>query len=247
MTSNWGSGAELDVVSADEDGLSYDLDTYRRLLQRLLADGYEFVGFEGSIESSEVALRHDVDLSLECAVDMARLEASLGVTSTYFVLVTAPAYDLLAPENRRRLRCIRDAGHEIGLHFDPHAYWRSEPSRSELHRRVDADRTALARVLDDDVGVVSIHVPPSWALDEDFDGFESTYQPAYFSDVGYVSDSSQKWRSERPFDDGVPDAMQLLVHPGLWHSEDRPIAAIVEALRDRRVDGLDGYLDDIGG
>lgn len=246
MTSRWPSSGGAAFADASEEGLAYEEATYRALLAELLDAGYEFVGFDGRLEAGQVALRHDVDLSVERAVEMARLEASLGIRSTYCFLATAPVYDLLTPANRRRLRCIRDAGHDVGLHFDPHHYWAREPEPSELRARVDADRAVLERVLDDEVSAVSIHIPPEWALDRDFEGFESTYAPRYFSEVGYVSDSSQKWRDGHPFTAGLPDAMQLLVHPGLWHPSDRPVEEILDDVRRRRVGALDDYLADIG-
>lgn len=246
MTSKWQRGSEAAFANASSDGLEYDLDTYRRLLEGLLDAGYEFVGFDGEIDDDEIALRHDVDLSVERAVEMARLEASMGISATYCFLVTAPAYDLLSPVNRRRVRCILDAGHDVGLHFDPHHYWEREPDEAELQARVEGDSAVLERVIDDELAAVSIHIPPEWALDVDFEGFESTYAPRYFSDVGYVSDSSQKWTDGHPFDDGVPDAMQLLVHPGLWHDSHRSLTDVVEGVRDRRTAEVDHYLDDIG-
>lgn len=242
MTSEPPAGSSQ-VVAADtevaEGGLTYDLEAYRRLLERLQAAEYTFVGFDGPVGPREVALRHDVDLSVERAAAMAELEASLGVSSTYCFLVTAPVYDLLEPEQRRRVESIVDAGHDVALHFDPHRYWEGRPGPAELEERVAAECESLERAAGTDVDVVSVHIPPEWALGTVIDGFESTYQPRYFEDVTYVSDSSQKWRREHPFADELPRRMQLLVHPGLWHGTHRPMAEIVSECRarcDRRVE-----------
>ncbi|WP_248516619.1 hypothetical protein [Salinarchaeum laminariae] len=242
------------------EGIAYELDVYAGLLEGLLARGYEFVGFEGAIADGEIALRHDVDISLARAAAMARAEAELGVTSTYCVLVTNPLYDLLAPDSRRHLHTILSAGHDVGLHFDPHYYWEAEPVVEDLEARVLEDRAALEHALsfvareqpgpvavDSTVVATSIHQPPEWALGATFDAFENTYEPAYFTDVAYVSDSGGKWRSERPFTEGVPDAMQLLVHPGLWGSADRSLATILEHHREQCHDRIERYVGPFGG
>lgn len=227
-------------------GLSYDLGTYAQLLRGLVHADYEFVGFDGPLGPREVALRHDVDLSIERATIMADLEATLGVQSTYCFLVTAPVYDLLLPEHRRRLESILDAGHDVGLHFDPHRYWDDEPDPDEVEAEVAAELASLERAVDTDVEVVSFHVPPDWALATAYDGFESTYRPRYFEDVTYVSDSSQKWVGKHPFAESVPRSMQLLVHPGLWHRTHRPMAEIVADRRDRCTRRIREYLDPLG-
>jgi hypothetical protein len=258
-----GSGADgspptadlWDATPADDrhDGVPYELDVYAGLLEALLARGYEFVGFDGEIGDGQIVLRHDVDISVERAAAMARVEADLGIASTYCLLVTNPLYDLLAPENRAHVRAIVECGHDVGLHFDPHYYWDEEPAVEDLEARVVADRTALEAVLDAllpavaPVVATSIHQPPDWALGARFDAFENAYEPRYFETVEYVSDSAGKWRSDRPFADGVPSAMQLLVHPGLWTSDDRQLPAILEERRERCHRRIEAYVGPFGG
>lgn len=235
------------AAGVEPAGIGYDLASYHQLLRGLVHADYEFVGFDGPIGPREVALRHDVDLSVERATIMADLEASLGVESTYCFLVTAPVYDLLAPEHRRRVESILDAGHKVGLHFDPHRYWDDEPDRDRVEARVAEERISLERVTGTEVDVVSVHIPPDWALGTVYEGFESTYHPRYFEDVTYVSDSSQKWCREHPFAEEVPRSMQLLVHPGLWHRTHRPMAEIVADRRQRCDRRLEEYLAPLGG
>lgn len=238
---------------AGSEGIPYELDVYAGMLEALLERGYEFVGFGDAVDDGQIVIRHDVDLSLERAAAMARAEADLGVASTYCLLVTNPLYDLLAPENRAHLQTIVECGHDVGLHFDPHYYWDDEPAVEDLEARVVADRTALEGVLDalipDGVAVAatSIHQPPDWALGARFDAFENAYEPRYFEEVEYVSDSAGKWRSSRPFEDGVPASMQLLVHPGLWGVDDRPLPAILEERRDRCHRRIEAYVGPFGG
>ena len=53
-----------------------------------------------------VILRHDIDYSLDKAVALAELERELGVSSTYFVLLTSEFYNLLSKDNLSKISKI---------------------------------------------------------------------------------------------------------------------------------------------
>lgn len=227
---------------------------YRNFLERLRADGYDFRGFEQVPGDGELVLRHDVDLSLESAVEMARIEADLDVRSTYFVLLTSPLYNPMDRGARERLHRIESLGHDVALHFSTHAYPELDrrPPAGAVESRVEDELAALARLGLDVPRTVSFHMPPDWALGRDFEGFQSTYAPAYFEDVAYVADSTQRWRGEPPAVDDVDGPMQVLTHPGLWGEDDadfegRVEQAIVESCRrtqrTARAEFLDGGSD----
>jgi len=228
------------------DALAYTFDAYRDVLTGLAERGYDFVGFDGDVGDGEVLLRHDVDLSLDRALEMARVEAGLGVRSTYYVLVTAPVYDVISPHGRHVLRQIADLGHDVGLHFNAHGRWTCAPADDVLAHHVDNERGVLERWVNGIVEPFSFHRPPDWALGRRFDGLTHTYQPRYFSDVAYVSDSNQKWRTDPPFPDGPPEAMQILVHPGLWGPEDRSLDAVFERTKREAYADVDAYVDPMG-
>jgi hypothetical protein len=90
---------------------------YRRLLSLALAHDYALVTLESWLSNPELArlpavmiVRHDVDQYPASALRMAAIEAELGIRSTwYFRWRTAhPAV----------VGAIRDAGHEVGLHYE---------------------------------------------------------------------------------------------------------------------------------
>jgi hypothetical protein len=64
----------------------------------------------------DLALRHDVDSSLESALELARRERDRDLHATYFVLHTAPYWS--RSELLDRLRELQSLGHEIGFHND---------------------------------------------------------------------------------------------------------------------------------
>lgn len=225
--------------------LTYSLESYERLLESLLEDGFTFTDFS-TLERDEIVLRHDVDLSPETALEMARIEADLGVQSTYCFLLTTPIYNLLEVDNANALHEIESLGHDVALHFNTHHYWSERPRTDQLTAQVLAELDVLGQLVDQDVDTVSFHRPPEWVLGVGFDGFENTYQPAFFDDTRYTSDSNQKWRGEPPFPDGRPDHLQLLVHPGLWGTTERTLEEIIETIATERYDHVDRYLEALG-
>lgn len=233
------------VSPADLDTVEYRLDAYESLLESFQDAGYEFTGFDptNGPESGEILLRHDVDLSVDRALAMAECEHRLGVQSTYCVLACAPAYDLTQPRTVRMLQRITKLGHDIALHFDPHAYWKHDdnPDSDLVAAKVDEELTLLGRLLDREISTASFHMPPPWVLDRCYEPFVNTYAPAFFSDIEYFSDSSQKWTTNPPFPNGLAETFQLLVHPGLWAAEHRPMAEIVSERCDERRAAVDHY------
>ena len=66
---------------------AFDLDHYRELLDAAAAGGYRFATFEGEPQPGDVLLRHDVDLSLEAALELGRLERAEAAARLLEVVV----------------------------------------------------------------------------------------------------------------------------------------------------------------
>lgn len=73
--------------------------------------------FFGDAGREAIGMRHDVDNLLAPAVAMAQWEADRGFRSTYFILHTAP-YWQMKDELRAGLEAIAECGHEIGFHIN---------------------------------------------------------------------------------------------------------------------------------
>lgn len=222
----------------------YSYAAYRDLLDDLRAAGYEFGAFDGPPDEGTVVLRHDVDWSPERAARMAAIEADRGVTATYFVLVTSPLYNVLTREVRDAIETIESLGHRVGVHVSTHQYWDDDPGDEAVAARVREEQAVLDTVVDDVAEAVSFHIPPEWVLGVDYDGFTSAYAPAYFEEVAYVADSTQRWRAEPPFEGAIPDRLQVLVHPGAWAETDQGFLDRLDAERERRFDAVRASLDD---
>lgn len=230
---------------AELSSLQYRLDSYGALVRSFRDAGYEFGRFDEPPDEMEVLIRHDVDLSIDRAVTMAERERELGVTATYCFLLGAPAYNLAWPQNVRKIQRISKLGHDIALHFDTHSYWTEgdEPSGTSIAAKVTDELDVLSRLVGEDLSTASFHIPPDWVLDRPFEAFTNTYAPAFFGDIQYRSDSSQKWCTDKPFPNGLGETFQLLVHPGLWNAVHRPMADILDTTQQRAHEWVDGYFE----
>jgi hypothetical protein len=175
----------------------FDLDHYRELIEAARAGGYRFAFFDREPELGDLLLRHDVDLSLDAAVELAELEAELGAQSTYFLMTRSVFYNLASPEGERALARLRELGHRVGLH----AVWPG----AELDARFDP--------------VIAWHNPDPDFMSEPVDGAVNVMQASYFDPDHYRSDSNQHWRSGCPHEAlaaGDFEWLQLLTHPEIW-------------------------------
>src|SRR5262249_60372343 len=87
---------------------AFDLDHYRELLDA--AGGYRWTFFDEEPRAGDLFLRHDVDMSLEAALEMAELEAERGVQGTYFLMTRSGFYTLGTRQGDKTLHTLREEG-----------------------------------------------------------------------------------------------------------------------------------------
>lgn len=150
--------------------------------------------------------RHDVDVSLDAAVQMARFAQLAGIKSTFYVRVTGEEYNVFSLAGEHALERIADYGHRIGLHVDercaasPLIAWR------QARRLVEATDVPI------DVHAVSFHMPTAAVLWKDYDSFESAYARKW--EGRYVADSRREFGPEK--EALVQDGWQVGLHPEWW-------------------------------
>lgn len=197
----------------------FTLKHYSEILEIAKSNGYVFLGFHDPSppKGKIIYLRHDIDVCLEEALDMATVEAELGIRSVYFVLVNSPLYNLLAADSIELISQIQEKGHWIGLHFDP-VLLTSSSDEGLLEREVQKFLEFFRNKFNL-VPVVSFHRPIPEVLGKDFQSFVSTYSRRFFSDIKYISDSRGIWREGCPckvLKEQTYMALQMLVHPIWW-------------------------------
>jgi hypothetical protein len=199
---------------------AFSLEHYREILRAARAGGYRFATFAHPPEQGDLLVRHDVDLSLEAAVEMAELEAAEGAVTTYLLMTRSVFYNLASREGETAIARLRALGHEVGLH--------AVYPRATLDERFDP--------------VVAWHNPDPEYMSAPIAGAVNVMEPPYFDPAQYRSDSNQRWRSGCPHQElraGAFPWLQLLVHPEIWvypgATMGETMRAMLDAQRDRRL------------
>jgi hypothetical protein len=198
---------------------AFDLTHYRELLEAAQGGGYRFAAFDHDPKPGDLFLRHDVDLSLEAALELAEVEHDAGAQATYFLMTESVFYNLASPAGERALVRLRELGQRVGLH----AVW----PRATLDDRFDR--------------VIAWHNPDSDYMHDPVEQAVNVMESRFFSPETYRSDSNQRWRHGCPHDElrqGRFEWLQLLTHPEIWVYPGRTMretmASMLEAERERR-------------
>lgn len=202
--------------------MNFTAENYRELLRFALVNGYSFVFFgDNSVKNKKIYLRHDVDFSLDNALEFAILESELNIHSTYFFIVTSPFYNLMSEKSQTILQKIIKLGHKIGLHFDSKAY--EKISLENIVHLVKNEKKILEMIVDTKITAVSFHRPNPVILNADiYLGRDciNTYSKKYFDSIKYISDSRMNWKQD-PFkiieSNQFPE-IQILTHP-IWYGK----------------------------
>lgn len=197
----------------------FSLEAYAELLGALREQGYAVRGFDAAEPGERhLVLRHDIDMSLDAALRLAEHEHAQGARATYFVLLRTEFYNPFSGAGRTQLEQIRALGHEVGLHFDAALY---APETDALEQACTRECRVLEEILGSAVEIVSFHRPAPALLGSEarLGGRRHTYEPRFFDEMGYCSDSRGGWHHGPPLEHpAVAEgrALQLLTHPIWW-------------------------------
>jgi hypothetical protein len=196
---------------------------YGELLSGLRDAGYSFCGYEeieGCLREKQsfVVLRHDIDLSLRSALEIARIEYEQGARATYFVLFRSPFYNILSRSNMQIMQEIHHYGHQIATHLDLTAY------DNDLRKALVEVEVLYTFYPYINKEIASLH--SSYDLDQmpvtSSYQLNNVYGPCIRKDVAYISDSTGRWRYGHPFASEAFEnrkPIQLLTHPVWWVQE----------------------------
>jgi hypothetical protein len=191
----------------------FSLAHYAELLAAAKAGGYRFAGFDEPPEADDLLLRHDVDLSLDAAVQMAEVEAEAEAWSTWFLMTRSVFYNLDSSEGERAIARLRDLGGRIAHH----AVW----PNVDLDERFEP--------------VVAWHNPEAEFMSAAVEGATNVMTSPWFDPDHYRSDSNQRWRHDCPHDRlerGEFEWLQLLIHPEIWVYDGQSMAETMRSFLD---------------
>lgn len=165
-----------------------------------------------------VVLRHDVDLGLGPARDLADCERSWGLRATYFIRADDRAYSLRSPANVSMIRRIAQ-WHEIGLHAVVTDTPECDTDPAKLVTTLQGQRAYLEEAVGVSIGGFSFHKPGQGFLwgDPLISGLHNAYAGTFRD--RYVSDSGGRFSrsvAQRAVALARNRGSQLLIHPVWW-------------------------------
>jgi hypothetical protein len=212
--------------------LSHDFTpaAYTDLIQQFKDAGYSFIKFTDTPSSAPyVYWRHDVDISLDAAYQIAALEHEMNIHATYFVLLRSPLYNLFSARAGEILNQVIAWGHDIALHIDLSLYG------ADVSGAVMQEIALLQQFYPQaNTQIVSFHRPGVMgkSIYEVQLPIRHTYEAPFFKAIQYISDSKGRWHYGHPLESAAFQAkqpMQVLTHPIWWV---HPGANPIEKLRD---------------
>jgi hypothetical protein len=226
---------------------------YKALIAELLGRGYLTRSYaDADPTQPHLILRHDLDMSLDAAQPIAEIEHQLNVKSHFFVLIRTEMYNVFSARAVRAIRCLQSLGHDIGLHLDASFY-------GDVVKDLDAGARTECDVLEQVTGTpvrfISFHRPAKSLLGHSgsLAGCRHAYEPRFFSEMGYCSDSRGDWHFGHPLAHAAireHRALHLLTHPIWWQSKgvdgavallDRFVDDRVALLRNELADNCEPY------
>lgn len=214
---------------------TFTYDGYVRLLSSLREAGYTLTSFqhEKTVSTPRAIIRHDLDVAVGNVATIANIENGLGVSATYFVMLTSPLYNVMDAENTSLLTEIKDGGHEIGLHFD--ASKCADLGSINFERAVIKELNTFRSIFGFEAKSISWHIPQKELLGTSIDFLKqqsiiNAYDPRYFKKYKYLSDSSARWR-DNPYsfmDVEKYPLLQILTHPIWYGRTESNILQIIE-------------------
>tara|TARA_B110000438_G_scaffold224567_1_gene218367 strand:- start:2581 stop:3267 length:687 start_codon:yes stop_codon:yes gene_type:complete len=214
---------------------------YKKLLQSIIDKKYSFVKF-GDIDNnkdSQIILRHDIDLDIDLALDMAIIENTLDIKSTYFFLLTNDSYNLISERNSSLLMKIKQLGHSISLHFDMEIY--KDPKKG-----LEIELDIFKKNFQERVDIVSIHRPSQDFLKNPNGYFNvnNSYEDIFTKNAKYFADSGGNFKYGSPVNSKAfrkNENLQLLIHPIWWINSENTIKETVNKTIDNKRNKLEEH------
>ena len=224
------------------DFKSFDLNRYEKVLNKLSMFGKFTSSTENSLAKNSFFLRHDVDLSLQNAHLMFKIEKKIGIDSHFYFRTGSPTYSVNSPKFKEIVAEMQQYGACIGLHFERFNNKKSEDY--EFKMQIDL----LENSINAEIVHFSPHNPGS-LLNTKVYGLSNKYINAYSFvnefQFGYISDSNGSWKEiylieflrhlgKKPY--------QILIHPEWWTDKSLdPLSRIINVYSNSYLENLSEY------
>lgn len=178
--------------------LDFTLQKYKELCEAIMEE-YTPITVESYLTKKPsgklVILRHDVDRKPESALNMAKIENDLGITSTYYFRMKKNVF------KRKIIKEIANMGHEIGYHYEV-----LDKAKGDFEKAIKIFGEELKEFSEVcEVTTVCMHGNPlsKWINKDlwtkynlkDFGIIGEPYLSIDYTRVLYLTDTSRRWNS----------------------------------------------------
>jgi peptidoglycan/xylan/chitin deacetylase (PgdA/CDA1 family) len=186
-----------------------------------------------------ILLRHDVDISLDCALKLAKLEHEHGLKATYFILLHSEYYNALSESNQIKIKEISDLGHEIGLHYDTN--FLSKNNKNAI-LQIKQESEILSNLIGKKIKSIAQHntsISSSLNIESNPD-FIDPRSVDILQKIMYISDSGHYWREGCMCKHiNKHEKLQILTHPIWWNDDSRTIEKSFEQFKNDQIKKID--------
>ncbi|TAA72861.1 polysaccharide deacetylase family protein [Planococcus salinarum] len=231
--------------------MEFTYNAYKELLILLKENNYHDIIYGEKGNGKTVILRHDVDYSLEKALDIAIIENEMDMKSTYFILISSDFYNVFSKKSIEFIQRIKGLGHEVGLHFDEKKY--NINNIDDIKKEIFTEIKIISQLFNFKVNTVSMHRPSQFLLNENLDlgNVINSYSQAYFKEMKYISDSRMNWR-ENPVENIISNNyknLHILTHP-FWYANEsetmeHKIEMFINGAKNERYETLKNNITDL--
>jgi len=190
---------------------------YSKILENV-KKSFKFSNYE-EFSSNDIILRHDVDVSLDAALKIGKIESDLGICSTFFILFHAELYNPFSLNSSKIVSKLIKMGHKIGLHYHSTFFVENnlDPSTNiakEIELMESHYKTTIKVVSSHDSSIskkILLNLP---------EGVVDAHSEEFIKNRKYFSDSVQNWREGCLCQNYTKyEKLQVLTHP-IWWTED---------------------------
>lgn len=201
--------------------MDYSKENYKIILESAISSGYEFVDFLSvnlASKKKQIILRHDIDFSAAIALEMAEIDASYGIKTTFAVLLSSPLYNPFTPPNIKIINEIHALGHNIALHH------RVMPERNdeEIRQNIIKETQIMGTFFPYIQPVFIWHNPPQNTLLSQIEvrNMVNAYSANFTEKMLYISDSVTRHTPERILS-AINNyrLLHILLHPLIWMTQ----------------------------
>ena len=225
----------------------FSFEHYREILKYIKENGYRSAFYDEDIDGRQIIIRHDIDLDLDAALELAKIESELGMKAVYFIWIGSPFYNILEKRYKGIIDSILELGHEIGLHYDETAYICD--TKDSMLSYIDKECEILKCYFDIDVKTVYFHRPSKFILDSDVNcgKYINTYSKRFFKEYFYISDSRGEWKNGcmcGKLGKDSPEKIQFLTHPIWWKNKSLSNQERLNEFLQYKTNKMSGDIDD---